>query len=104
LTVSDARRDTDMLFFHRDDNHPNPTALSVCRESRAIALKKYRLCFGTPNIYANLSGRDILYFGRRWDNFQDLFGELKRWETSDPTQAGAAPISAELSAAVISDL
>jgi hypothetical protein len=54
-----------MLHFREHDNESNPVALSVCRESRHVALRKYHLCFGTPNIYADLSS-DILYFGSHW--------------------------------------
>jgi hypothetical protein len=54
--------DSTALFFPKTYHTPNPAALSVCRESRRIALKRYRLCFGTPNVYADLE-IDILYFG-----------------------------------------
>jgi hypothetical protein len=50
------------LVFPKDHHAPNPAALSVCRESRHIALQKYRLCFGTPNAYADFE-IDIFYFG-----------------------------------------
>jgi 2EXR family/SAP domain len=53
--------DTTVLYFPKDQHTPNPSALSVCRESRKIALQRYRLCFGTPNVYADLT-RDILFF------------------------------------------
>jgi hypothetical protein len=33
----------------------------VCRESRTIALRRYKLCFGTNNIYADLPGGDVLF-------------------------------------------
>lgn len=52
------------LFFPKYKQPPSPAALSVNRESRAIALKRYRLCFCKPNIYADLS-IDVLYFGFR---------------------------------------
>ncbi|KUJ06946.1 uncharacterized protein LY89DRAFT_372847 [Mollisia scopiformis] len=67
LSVSDFRKGSAaMLHFREHDNKPNPAALTVCRESREIALRRYRLCFGTPNIYADLTS-DILYFGSNWD-------------------------------------
>lgn len=50
------------MVFPKHYHTPNPSALRVCRESREIALTRYRLCFGTPNVYANLE-IDILYFG-----------------------------------------
>jgi hypothetical protein len=54
--------DSTVLFFPKIHHTPNLAALSVCQESRRIALKRYRLCFGTPNVYADLD-IDILYFG-----------------------------------------
>jgi hypothetical protein len=42
------RNDLKALFFPKEHHSPNPAALSVCRESRDIALQKHRLCFGTP--------------------------------------------------------
>ena len=51
----------DKLCFRKDNRAPNPSTLSVCRESRAIALRRYKLCFGTDNIYADLPGGDILF-------------------------------------------
>ncbi|KAF4628802.1 hypothetical protein G7Y89_g9349 [Cudoniella acicularis] len=51
------------LQFPKHHNPPNPAVLSACRESQEVALKRYRLCFGTHNVYANLDV-DILYFGR----------------------------------------
>ncbi|TVY24439.1 hypothetical protein LHYA1_G006628 [Lachnellula hyalina] len=50
------------MVFPKHEQAPNPAALSVCSESREIALTKYRLCFGTPDVYADLE-IDILYFG-----------------------------------------
>ena len=51
------------LSFSRLYTTPNPVALSVCIESRIIAQKRYKLAFGTSNIYADLPGGDILFFG-----------------------------------------
>jgi len=42
-------------------NQSNPVALSVCYESRLVALKRYKLCFDPP-IYVDFSGGDILYY------------------------------------------
>lgn len=81
LSVSDCRKGSSaMLHFREHDNESNPVALSVCRESRHVALQKYRLCFGTPNIYADLNS-DILYFGSHW-RMIDIFlwdNFLWRW-------------------------
>ena len=35
---------------------PNPAQLFVCTESRAVALKRYKLVFGTGNVYADSEG------------------------------------------------
>lgn len=84
------------LYFPKEHHSPNPAALSVCRESRDIALKTYRLCFGTPNVYADLK-IDILYFGPWY--FFDMSKFLRwRWysryapgpQTFDP------PVKADL--------
>jgi 2EXR family/SAP domain len=56
----------DKLHFREDDNPPNPGMLSVCRESRSVALERFKLCLRTPNVYADFSGGDILYFGPNW--------------------------------------
>jgi len=55
-------REGGIIFLYKDNTH-NPAALSACRESRAVTLKRYSLAFGTSNVYANLSGGDILFFG-----------------------------------------
>lgn len=61
------------------ENPYNPAVLSVCRESRAIALKHCRLCFGTTNVYADLS-LDVLYFGHHWyDNIGEPGNNLLKW-------------------------
>ncbi len=57
------RRKRPSVWFPASHHTPNPAALSVCRESREIALKRYHLAFGTHNIYADWD-IDILYFGR----------------------------------------
>jgi hypothetical protein len=54
------------LYFPKSHHTPNPAALAVCRESRDIGLKRYRLCFASKNIYADLD-IDILFFGP-WQN------------------------------------
>lgn len=66
LNISDVNHDTEKLHFRKDDNYANPAALSTCHESRTVALNHYRLCFGTPNIYADLAGGDILHFGQSY--------------------------------------
>jgi hypothetical protein len=50
------------LHFPKSHHTPNPAALEVCRESRDVALTRYRLCFASTNIYADLD-IDILFFG-----------------------------------------
>lgn len=67
LCVSSQVRLEERLHFPRSKNPSNPVALSACRESREVALKRYRLCFGTTNIYADLAGGDILHLGPAWD-------------------------------------
>jgi hypothetical protein len=66
-TTRQIGRSVKRLRFMQKENHFNPVTLSVCRESRAVTLKHYRLCFGTTNIYADLS-RDVLYFDHSWWN------------------------------------
>ncbi|KUJ24527.1 uncharacterized protein LY89DRAFT_727551 [Mollisia scopiformis] len=72
----ETNRDYRKLFFPGKHQAPNPAALSVCRESRQIALQWYRLCFGTQNIYADLN-IDILFFGP-WDVTD--FGTFWEWD------------------------
>jgi hypothetical protein len=62
------------LDFSANGRTPNPAALSACRASRDVALKFYRLCFGTTNVYADLPGGDILCFGHRCISVQDILG------------------------------
>jgi hypothetical protein len=57
------------LAFRKHDNPPNPGALSICQESRAVALQRYRLCFGTSHVYADLLGGDVIYFGHVWKHY-----------------------------------
>jgi len=61
------------LIFPAAHYTPNPAALSTCRTSRNVAVERYRLVFGTPNVYADLPGGDILYFGP-WNSILDLAG------------------------------
>jgi len=91
-------RRTDTLRFLEDDNHPNPAALSTCRESRDIALQRYRLCFGTSYLYADLSGGDILYFGRHCHQYRGFFHQqqpnslsLRRSHLGSATQETLSP-------------
>lgn len=51
------------IKFQNRYHTPAPTALSVCKTSRLVAQRRYRLCFGSPYLYADLE-IDILYFGR----------------------------------------
>jgi hypothetical protein len=43
------------LSFPKLHHAPNPAALSVCKESREVALNYYRLAFNTPNVYFDLT-------------------------------------------------
>lgn len=70
-----------------------------------MALKSYRLVFGTPNVYADLGGGDILYLGAHWnkDGELPLFGEngtLYQWVHSEAD----ASYNYYLSDTVLSDL
>ncbi|CAG8979371.1 hypothetical protein HYALB_00002497 [Hymenoscyphus albidus] len=49
------------LSFDKRYRVPDPTALGVCKASRQVALSKYQLCFGTSQIYADLT-TDIIFF------------------------------------------
>jgi hypothetical protein len=80
LTVS-CCRDPPKIHFREDDNLPNPGMLSACSESRSVALKRFKLCPGTSNVYADFSGGDILYFGRHWDEPYRVFRRL--WDPDD---------------------
>jgi hypothetical protein len=55
--------------------------LSGCRESRSVALKRFKLCLGTPNVYADFSGGDIIYFGSHWDQAYLVF-QLEEYHNS----------------------
>jgi hypothetical protein len=50
------------LFFSPVFKTRNPAALTTCRESRVVAKRRYKLAFGTPNVYFDFEGGDILYF------------------------------------------
>jgi hypothetical protein len=106
LGVSDRRRFPDKLYFRENENHPNPAALSACQESRAVALKHYHLCFGTSNVYADLTGGDILYFGPSWGlttgHLLRIFGGLLIWEERD--RQSRRWVNKELTNAVKADL
>lgn len=70
----------------------NPTSLYVCRASREVALKRYRLSLGSEKVYANLKdpGCDILYFGKSPGIDNSIPGLLMRYskslKTNDPAQ------------------
>lgn len=78
----------EVLTFPKRHQPPNPLALSVCRESREVALRKYRLCFGTTNVYANLD-TDIIFFSpypREITEFGDLHKGRFRSEVVDDVE------------------
>jgi hypothetical protein len=54
---------SERLIFSSVFKAKNPAALSTCKEARAVALRRYRLAFGTSNVYFDFKGGDILYFG-----------------------------------------
>ncbi|KAF8846916.1 hypothetical protein BDZ45DRAFT_755461 [Acephala macrosclerotiorum] len=78
------------IYFPKNHHTPNPAALSVCRTAREVALKRYRLVFGSSNAYADFPGGDILYFGPWQDKYNmDYFWSLKYlndedWLNADP--------------------
>lgn len=59
-TDYDSSRKDRTLHSPKFKSDPNPSALAVCRESRYIGLQRYRLAFGTPNIYADF--RSDIFF------------------------------------------
>ncbi|KAE9371143.1 hypothetical protein N431DRAFT_294227, partial [Stipitochalara longipes BDJ] len=66
VVTLDTSRDTpvpERLCFSRVFKARNPVLLSTCRESRAVAKRRYKLAFGTGNVYFDFEGGDILYFG-----------------------------------------
>jgi hypothetical protein len=98
------------LFFSRLFKARNPVALKVCKESRTVAKRRYKLCFGTGNVYADLKGGDILYFGPEYldGHFLDTPWEILS-ETIWPeagTGYGTGPIRVmkSLSEGLIRDL
>jgi len=70
------------LFFSRVFKAKNPAALSTCTEARAVALRRYRLAFGTSNVYFDFKGGDILYFGP--ECFVGIFLD-QEWEVTTST-------------------
>lgn len=89
------------LFVRKEWQPPNPAALSTCRESRAIALKRYKLCFGTTNVYADLPGGDILYL-----DWPELSWEWNYSVTTmrDGRRTTTAPVRKKLCDDVVKDL
>ncbi|RDW61625.1 hypothetical protein BP5796_11517 [Coleophoma crateriformis] len=75
------RNNAHMLYFPQGSTAPNPALLSTCREARAAAQRRYKLVFGTPNVYADLSGGDILYFGPEFESaeFSPSTGNFWQW-------------------------
>lgn len=81
---SHEREDITILRFHKKRQAPNPAHLSTCRESRVVALKRYRLVFDTPNIYADLS-IDILFIGPYGPQWKPLLsGDEIFWQPAPP--------------------
>jgi hypothetical protein len=67
----------DKFYFPKTLRSPNPVALMVCRESRAVALSRYKLWFGTHDIYADFPGGDILYFASTQDT--ETLNDIWSW-------------------------
>lgn len=99
LHVSDRRVFKDKLYFRKDDNPANPAALFTCQESRAVALERYRLCFGTTNVFADLSGGDILYFSNRLTNVIEFLRDsssIWRWKMENNKKKEPKKVSSDL--------
>jgi hypothetical protein len=82
------------LYFPKIDHTPNPAALQTCQLSRKIALKRYRLVFGTKNIYADLDGGDIFYIAPHGRSY--LIDSENLWACNEPEKEPAATILADL--------
>jgi hypothetical protein len=82
------------LYFPKIDHTPNPAALQTCQLSRKIALKRYRLVFGTNNIYADLEGGDIFYIAPHGRSY--LIDAQNLWACEEPEKEPAATILADL--------
>lgn len=102
-------RSPSKLQFRSNDNLPNPAALSVCRESRSVALERYSLSFGSSNLYSDLVGGDTLYLGRFFrgrGTYEDSLTTLDSffWIRFDSRLIGLPRIPNEISKALKADL
>lgn len=59
-------------YFGKNSTPPNPAALFVCKESREVALQRYRLCFNTSSVYADFS-KDTLHLGPGWVEYSQIY-------------------------------
>lgn len=57
----------------------NPVALSVCADSRAISMMKYKLAFGTADLFFDFEG-DFLFFENVPARHQYPHDDLVRWK------------------------
>jgi hypothetical protein len=70
-----------------------------------VALRRYRLAFGTPNVYFDFAGGDILYFGPECTDGRILDPEWKWWRRWINLPFGERPTAmAWWSEAVVRDL
>ena len=108
MTLDTSRRlpVSERLCFSRTFKTKNPAALFTCRESRAVAKRRYRPAFGTENVYFDFAGGDILYFGPECFDGRLLDQE---WEWVEqyywvPDEPGPKVVKRKLSDDVVRDL
>jgi hypothetical protein len=96
------------LFFSRVFKARNPAALKTCREARAVAKRRYKLAFGTPNVYFDFEGGDILYFGPEctsgYGRFLDQSWEWVKGSVWDDGESEPRKVMARLNEEVVRDL
>ncbi|KAE8450554.1 hypothetical protein EG329_006285 [Mollisiaceae sp. DMI_Dod_QoI] len=74
------------LYFPKEGQPPNPATLFTCRESRTVALRRFKLCFGTANVFGDLPGGDVLYMinsyiSWEWNETTSRSGQRHRSKT-----------------------
>jgi hypothetical protein len=81
------------VMFWGYKNPPNPVTLRVCQESRAVALRQYRLMphhERTSLVYANFSGGDILYFNDPYWIIVRVLQNIRRGPQSHSSSSSTA--------------